>query len=115
MELPLDFGGHIGDAAVGKVLAHEEKAGKLHGFMVAKVSAGAGRVLRELFPRLRPWLEGRQRIVGRSPWTAADALVGLSRPLIKGLIPQAESGSRGTRADQGIGVKIRIEVFGVMA
>jgi hypothetical protein len=29
-------------------------------------------------------------LVGRSPWTAADALVGLV------------SGSRGTRADQGV-------------
>src|ERR1022692_2820926 len=44
-------------------------------------------------------------IVGRSPWIAAHALVGLSW-LSKGLILRAKSGSRGTRADQGIGVKI---------
>jgi hypothetical protein len=30
-------------------------------------------------------------VVGRSPWTAADALAGL-----------VKSGSRGTRADQGV-------------
>jgi len=42
MKLPLDFGGHIGDAAVGKVLTHEEKAGELHGFMVAKLSGAIG-------------------------------------------------------------------------
>src|ERR1039457_4800622 len=58
-------------------------------------------------------------IVGRSPWIAAHALVGLSW-LSKGLILRAKSGSRGTRADQGadqgvcptgklsgIGVKLR--------
>ena len=41
VELPLDFGGHIGDAAVGKVLTHEEKTGKLHRFMVTKPGTGA--------------------------------------------------------------------------
>src|ERR1022692_2469165 len=54
-------------------------------------------------------------IVGRSPWIAAHALVGLSW-LSKGLILRAKSGSPGTRADQGvcptgklsgIGVKLR--------
>src|ERR1039458_10599778 len=38
-------------------------------------------------------------IVGRSPWIAAHALVGLSW-LSKGLILRAKSGSRGTRADR---------------
>jgi hypothetical protein len=38
-------------------------------------------------------------IVGRTPWSAADALVGLPGRMM--LIPLARSGSRGTRADQG--------------
>src|ERR1017187_7173904 len=42
----------------------------------------------------------RALIVGRSPWTAADAPVGLSR-LSRALVLRAKSGSRGTRADQG--------------
>ena len=40
-------------------------------------------------------------IVGRTPRSAADALVGLSRNPI-GLIWLCKSGSGGTRADQGV-------------
>ena len=40
-------------------------------------------------------------LVGRTPWSAADALVGLSW-LSEDVILRAESGSRGTRADQGV-------------
>ena len=39
--------------------------------------------------------------MGRTPWSAADALVGLSW-LSTGLNPRAKCGSRGTRADQGV-------------
>src|ERR1019366_5220448 len=41
------------------------------------------------------FIAGLPTIVGRSPWTTADALVGLP------WLP-AKSGSRGTRADQGV-------------
>ena len=40
-------------------------------------------------------------MVGRTPWSAADALVGLVRRF-KDLILRGKSGSRGTRADQGV-------------
>jgi hypothetical protein len=39
-------------------------------------------------------------LVGRTPWSAADALVGWS--VWTTLIPLEKSGSRGTRADQGV-------------
>jgi hypothetical protein len=39
-------------------------------------------------------------ICGQTPWSAADALVGLFR--LEGLICLAKSGSGGTRADQGV-------------
>jgi len=42
-----------------------------------------------------------QAMVGRSPWTAADALVGLSRVRKRSIIG-TKSRSRGTRADQGV-------------
>jgi hypothetical protein len=39
--------------------------------------------------------------VGRTPWSAADAPVGLFRSWMS-LISLAKSGSGGTRADQGV-------------
>jgi hypothetical protein len=39
-----------------------------------------------------------KRSVGRTPWSAADALVGL----LLVLMSASGSGSRGTRADQGV-------------
>ena len=40
-------------------------------------------------------------VVGRTPWSAADALVGLPRRC-KNLILRTRNGSRGTRADEGV-------------
>jgi hypothetical protein len=40
-------------------------------------------------------------IVGRTPWSAADALVGL--------FGRRKSGSRGTRADQGVRPTVTVE------
>ena len=37
VKLALDFGGYIGDAAVGKMLAYQEKAGELHRAIVSEV------------------------------------------------------------------------------
>ena len=54
VKLPLDFGSHIRDAAVGETLTHEEQAGEWHGFMVAKPGrrlVGQTIVVRGLFGR----------------------------------------------------------------
>ena len=64
VKLPLDFGGHIGDAAVGKMLANEEKAGELHGFMVAKVPQFPAGTMR------RKYLERVQISLDRTPVSA---------------------------------------------
>jgi hypothetical protein len=40
-------------------------------------------------------------LVGRTPWSAADALVGLPRRC-KNLVLRTKNGSRGTRADEGV-------------
>jgi hypothetical protein len=40
-------------------------------------------------------------LVGRTPWSAADAPVGLA-DMGPDVRPMAKSGSRGTRADQGV-------------
>jgi hypothetical protein len=53
-------------------------------------------------------------LVGRTPWSAADALVGL---VGLRLIALAQSGSRGTRADQGVRPTItaRVPVSGKLS
>ena len=44
-----------------------------------------------------PWLQPAASNSGADPWSAADALVGLRR-----ICTTSDSGSGGTRADQGV-------------